>query len=323
MKKKTPPVTYTHVEGAARKAPRPPRRKKGTGKRALVFLATLLLCLFLFGLLGFFLLRDQLFPPADSSSGEETASSHQQAAPSPMNLLIIQTADKDGLPRFWLTRFLADPGSITVTALPAETMVESAGRQDRLSGYLSYGGVSSASQAVADLCGVTVDRTVRLSPEQLEGVIDQFGGVIYTVPRRLEEYDAEGNLTVSLAAGRQSLTGAHLRQLFAYRGWEEGRGRQIAVQREIAASFFNQCLTAYNLGQAESNFLYLVNHSETNLSRADFDVWLPWYQKMADTSPAGVKRAEGSYSDAGDQTVFIMTETQRALLGGAYGSEKP
>ncbi|MCI8360603.1 MAG: LCP family protein [Clostridiales bacterium] len=323
MKKKAPPVTYTHVDGAARTASKPPRRKKGTGKRALVFLATLLLCLLLFGLIGFFLLRDQLFPPADPSAGDTAAVSEQQSVPAPMNLLIIQTADKDGLPRFWLTRFLADPGSVTITALPAETMVESAGRQDRLSGYLSYGGVSSASQAVADLCGVTVDRTVRMSPEQLEGVIDQFGGVIYTVPRRLEEYDAEGNLTVSLSAGRQSLTGAHLRQLFAYRGWEEGRGRQIAVQQEAAASFFNQCLTAYNLGQAESNFLYLVNHSETNLSRADFDAWLPWYQKMAGTSPAGVMRAEGTYDNSGSRTVFTMTETQRALLGGAYGNESP
>lgn len=322
MKKKNPPVTYTHVDGPERAPQKPPRRKKGTGKRVLVFLVTLVLCLALFGLIGFLLLQDQLFPAADSSSGEAAVTSQQQAVPAPMNLLVMQTADRDQVPRFWLIRFQADPGSITVTALPAEVMIESAGRRDRLSGYLSYGGVSAASQAVTDLCGIAVDRTVRISPEQLEGIVDQFGGVIYTVPQRLEEYDADGNLIVSLSAGRQSLTGAYVRQLFTYSGWEEGRSREISVQQETMASFLNQSLTVYNLGQAENNFLYLVNHSETNLSRADFDTWLPWYQKMAGTSPAGVKRAEGTYGESEGRPIFTMTENQRSVLGKTYTDQK-
>lgn len=322
MKKKKRPVTYSHVDGPEQAAREPARRKQGTGRRVMIFLVTLVLCLVLFGLIGFFLLRDQIFPAAGSSSGESPVTSQQQDIPQPMNLLIIQTADQDGFPRFWLTRFQADPGSITVTALPAEAMIESSGRQDRLSGYLSYGGVSAASQAVTDLCGITVDRTIRISPEQLEGIVDQFGGVIYTVPQQLEEYDADGNLIVSLSAGRQSLTGAYVRQLFTYSGWEEGRARQISVQQEAMASFLNQSLTVYNLGQAENNFLYLVNHSETNLSRADFDTWLPWWQKMAGTSPAGVKRAEGTYGEAEGQLTFVMTENQRALLGKAYMDDK-
>ena len=321
MKKKRPAVSVTHVEDGRRTPVPPPKRgKKGTGNRVLVFFITLLLCLVLFGLLGFFLLRDQLLAP-DGATSAPVTTSQGTSAPAPYNLLVIGSADKDAGDCFWLIRFQGSPASLTVTALPAETMIESDGRRDRLSGYLSYGGVSAASQAAGTLCGISVDRTLRLTAEQLEGVVDKYGGLIYTVPQRLEQYDAGGNLTVSLSAGRQSLTGAQVRQLLLYTGWDDGRSRQIAVQQEAMAAFLNQSLSSYNLGQAETNFLYLVNHSETTLSRADFDTWLPWFQKMSGTSPAGAKKAEGDYAEADGQPIFTMTDSQRAALGKAFGAK--
>ena len=75
MKKKRPAVSVTHVEDGRRTPVPPPKRgKKGTGKRVLVFFITLLLCLVLFGLLGFFLLRDQLLAPDGATSAPVTTS---------------------------------------------------------------------------------------------------------------------------------------------------------------------------------------------------------------------------------------------------------
>ncbi|HIZ83658.1 MAG TPA: LCP family protein [Firmicutes bacterium] len=315
MKEKRTSAPYAHQAAGRRKA----RRKKGTGKHVLIFFVTLVLCLALFGLLGFFLLRDQLFPAENTSSGPAAAASQTQA-PAPFNLLVVQPADGDTAPRFWMIRFQADPASIAVTALPAETMVESGGRRDRLSGFFAYGGMEAVSRAVADLGGVSVDRTAYVTPDQLEGIVNQFGGLIYAVPQDLEQYDAEGNLQVRLPGGRQSLTGDQVRQLFLYSQWDGGREREIAVQQEAVAAFCNQCMTTGSLRQAEDHFLYFVNHSETTLSRADYDTWLPFFQKMAGSSPAGVRQAQGSYGEENGQETFIMSDSQRAEWGRSFGA---
>lgn len=320
MKDKGRKVAYTHD----RQTPpshmaRSRRGKKGTGRRILLFLVTLVLCLALFCTAGFFLLRNHLFMDSDTASDSSVAV-RTADVPAAFNCLIIQTADGDTASRFWLTRFVADPGSITVTALPAETMIDSAGRRDSLDGFLAYGGVAAVSQAVNSLLSISVDHTVRISPAQLESIVDQLGGVVYTVPRQLEEYDAQGNLIVALSPGRQSLTGAYIRQLFTYSGWEEGRSRQLTVQQEVLAAFLNQLFSSYNMGQAEANFLYLVNNSETTFSRANFDQWLPWFQKMAGSSPSAVKRAEGSFVVENGASVFLMDQTQRNSLGQAFGA---
>ena len=296
------------------------KKAKGIGRRVLLFFTTLILCLALFCTGGYFLLRSQFLDTGADASSAPVNTSSRIDAPAPFNCLIVQTAEPEAMPRFWLVRFVADPGSVTVTALPAETMIESAGRQDRLYGFLKYGGVSTAGQAVADLLDISVDRTLQLTTGQMESVVDQFGGVVYTIPHRLEEYSASGDLLVALSAGRQNLTGAYVRQLLDYSLWEDGRARQISVQQEIVAALINQFLTPYSLGQAETRFLYLVNHSETNLSRADFDAWLPWFQNMAGSSPASVKRAEGSFSQVEGAAVFIMDEEQRHMLGQAFSA---
>lgn len=316
MKEKRTSAPYAHQAPGRKKA----RRKKGTGGHVLIFFVTLVLCLVLFGLLGFFLLRDQLFPGEDISSDTAAATSRTDA-PEPFNLLVVQSADEDNLPRFWMLRFQADPASVAVSALPAETMVESDGRRDRLSGFLAYGGLEAVSRAVADLGGVPVDRTAYVTPDQLEGIVDQFGGLIYAVPQDLEQYDAEGNLQVRLPGGRQSLTGDQVRQLFLYNQWDGGRERQTAVQQEAVAAFCNQCLSAASLRQAEDNYLYFANHSETTLSRADFDTWLPWFQKMAGASPAGARQAQGSYGEENGQETFIMSDSQRAEWGRSFGAD--
>ena len=86
------------------------------------------------------------------------------------------------------------------------------------------------------------------------------------------------------------------------------------------AAFCNQCMTTGSLRQAEDHFLYFVNHSETTLSRADYDTWLPFFQKMAGSSPAGVRQAQGSYGEENGQETFIMSDSQRAEWGRSFGA---
>lgn len=107
-----------------------------------------------------------------------------------------------------VTRLDFENNRITGISIPRDTVIAVSGYQrHKINAYHAIGGKPLAQQAVQELLGISIDRTVVLNFKAFQEMVDLVGGVELFVPKRMKYTDRRGGLFIDLEPGRQRLNG--------------------------------------------------------------------------------------------------------------------
>ena len=210
-----------------------------------------------------------------SSAKETTAQKAQEVKPvlpkisGKANFLVAVTSDDgNSVDGFVIIHADMDKQKFAVCSLPAQTVTNVSGHQDTLFGQMNYGGMSQTVSAVNQLCGIQIDRYVKISEKNFKSAVKTLDGLVFTVDRDITYKSGDDNVYV--AGGKQTMTGDMIVDLMNYSGWTEGRQKQFDIQAKLAAAMLDQYINKENVLKGEKLFKELINMTDSNISITDF-----------------------------------------------------
>ena len=160
---------------------------------------------------------------------------------------------------------------VFVLQLPRDTYANYTEKSYRkLNGAVAeLGGMDRFAEFLSRSLGVSIDRTIHLSPSAFRTVVDTLGGVEIELPYDLNYDDPAQGLSIHLKAGTQTLDGAKAEQFVRYRsGYAKGDLDRIDAQKLFLSALFRKVST---LGVLEVASLAMKMRGEvdTDLDASD------------------------------------------------------
>ncbi len=118
--------------------------------------------------------------------------------------------------------------------------------------------------------GLKVDYYAFISLGGFAGIIDEIGGVTFTIPENMYFKDVNDKVLVNLQKGTKKLSGNEALQLMRYNGYADGDEKRRSVQREFLLTAFDNILKIENIDIAPGIFDKLVKYTNTNFTATDF-----------------------------------------------------
>lgn len=258
------------------------RKRKSQLPVALVYFATMLLFLAVFGLIASFLVNrlNELNQP-------------EEAAPVPVtpsfNTLYARVNSKNVLADMSIVRISPEKNSVTV--IPLSSFIKSDDGAAFREVY-NESGIKGLKTSVESTLDITVDNYVTLSNSAFEQVVDLLGGVIYTPSEELyylSENDADD---ISLRQGQTvSLVGRQVRLLFQYPVFSEGKSGNlefmgVALDSIIKSTFKQASITANNL---DNMYNIITENSDTDLDKNAYKTQKAYIKDMLATNAVNCK----------------------------------
>ena len=107
--------------------------------------------------------------------------------------------------------------------------------------YAEFGGMEGLSDFLSAALGITIDRTLHLSPSAFRAIVDAIGGVEIDLPRDLDYEDPAQGLKIHLKAGKQTLDGEAAEQFVRYReGYAQGDLDRLDAQKLFLSALFSK-----------------------------------------------------------------------------------
>ncbi|HCC34844.1 MAG TPA: hypothetical protein DEQ02_04130 [Ruminococcaceae bacterium] len=275
-----------------------------------LFTVTFIVSVLVFGLVAavYFLSAGQ---GGESSDSTHAGAPEAKTADSMNILLIIKPEEEDRRKDLYiLTRYDFKDKTVPVISLPRNSVCAVGGVSRTLTEHFDYGGLVQLKTAVQALYKTSVHRTMEMSAETFENIIDKFGGLAFDVPK-----DAEldgGDSLVNIETGYQTLTGVMAGQLML---WAANDPQDLMPARLISA-FHNQYLSAETLQNAQSLYEYVSGQTKTDFSYADLVRILPDMELIAPfESPSEAMPVSGNEQSGG----FSPDETMLAAVQNRFG----
>ncbi|WP_096202412.1 LCP family glycopolymer transferase [Bacillus sp. FJAT-45350] len=132
-----------------------------------------------------------------------------------ISILFLGVDDRDGelvgrTDAMLLTTFNKGEGTIKLTSIPRDALVEIPGRRnpDKINHAHAFGGTDLAIETVENLFDIPVDYFVKLNFMAFIEIVDALGGIEVDVPFTFSEMDSNDNQgAITLYEGRQLLSG--------------------------------------------------------------------------------------------------------------------
>ena len=237
----------------------------------------------------------------NTAEGTSYLPSNQEA----LNLLVV-IEPKEGSQRVYaLLRFDPARGQVPVAVLPAGTLLGAEGRMATLDSGYAYAGIRRAAVQIGEALGISVDRYLKLEISDTVELVDQLGGVLYRVKKRMV-FDSPGAQTV-LEPGPRQLSGGLFGEVLSYRfpGGELERSNALG---SLIASLINGHSGLLLTAEADLIFQSLVNMAETDISALDYQERKPAARFMVRLSPDGAFPVTLSGSGESTFGTFSLSE---------------
>lgn len=234
-------------------------------KNVLIFFASLLISLLVFGSIFFFFLhRIQKSRQTDSLQEDVPyLRQYQPTSQENLSLLLIGCKKAESLPGYLvLFHYDAPQGILTAMFLPAETLVTSEARRDTLAGHYEYAGIKGCVRAVGALLGQEPERYLRLQKKGISNLCDYFGGADYDLK---EDVVIDGQ---TILKGAQRMDG---RRIAGFLFEPDSSGRtDLERQAEFTYRVLQNGLNAEAAEEYGELASVLFYNAETNLNQYDF-----------------------------------------------------
>lgn len=108
--------------------------------------------------------------------------------------------------------------AVYALSIPRDTRAEIPGHQTfKINAAYSWGGLSTAKQALENLLGITIDRVVLVNLEGFKRIVDLLGGVEVDVEKDMHYVDRKQGLYIHLKKGYRLLDGEKAMQYVRFR----------------------------------------------------------------------------------------------------------
>jgi len=135
--------------------------------------------------------------------------------------------------------------------------------------YAELGGMAGLSDFLSSALGISIDRTLHLSPSAFRTIVDAIGGVEIDLPRNLDYEDPAQGLSIHLKAGKQTLDGTQAEQFVRYRsGYAQGDLDRLDAQKLFLSALFHR-LSRLGVTEGASLAMRMRAEVDSNLDAGD------------------------------------------------------
>lgn len=154
----------------------------------------------------------------------------------------------------------------SLISIPRDTLVNINGKNWKINATYALGGMDLVCDTVSEMLAVPVDFYVSVDLSAMEAIIDEVGGVWFTVPSGMQYEDPTQDLYINIAPGYQLLDGETavkmLRCRSAYSSQDVGRSE---TQRAFLVAMVKQTISLSNVDKVTSLINILNEYVDSNM----------------------------------------------------------
>lgn len=254
------------------------KQKKSQVPVALVYFATLMLFIAVFGLIASFII-DKLNEMNNPQPVNNTTSADS------FNLLYAHVNNKNVLAEMAVIRVSPDKNKVVL--LPVSSYIKNDGSDNTFREVYEDGGIVKLKSAVENTFDFKVDNYVTVSNKAYERLIDMIGGIIYT-PKEDLYYIAKNDADdISIRSGQAiSLVGRQIRLISQYPVFESGKEGNLEFMGEALAQLVTSALrqTSITKNNLDNMYNIITENSDTDWDKNSFKIHKTYIKKMLDTN---------------------------------------
>lgn len=254
------------------------KQKKSQVPVALVYFATLMLFIAVFGLIASFII-DKLNEMNNPQPVNNTTSADS------FNLLYAHVNNKNVLAEMAVIRVSPDKNKVVL--LPVSSYIKNNGSDNTFREVYEDGGIVKLKSAVENTFDFKVDNYVTVSNKAYERLIDMIGGIIYT-PKEDLYYIAKNDADdISIRSGQAiSLVGRQIRLISQYPVFESGKEGNLEFMGEALSQLVTSALrqTSITKNNLDNMYNIITENSDTDWDKNAFKIHKTYIKKMLDTN---------------------------------------
>lgn len=283
------------------------KKRKSQLPVALVYFATMLLFLAVFGLIASFVVNriDELNQPKEA----------EPVAPDPTyNMLYARVNSKNVMVDMSIVRIVPENNSVTV--IPFTSFIKADNGETFRSIY-NNGGIEKTISNLEETLDIKISNYVTISNEAFEKIADLLGGVIYTPAEDLYYLSKNDADDISFRKGQTvTLSGRQIRLMFQYPVFSNGKAGNLefmgtAMNSLIRSTFKQTSITLTNL---DNMYNITTENSDTDLDKNQYKEQKKYIKKMLDTNAINCKMLLPSGTWTNDQ--LKLSEDFKSQLKG-------
>lgn len=154
----------------------------------------------------------------------------------------------------------------SLTSIPRDTLVTLNGKEYKINALYAYYGLEGICEAISDTLCIPVDYYVAVDLQAFVKIVDEVGGIWFTVPQDMQYSDPTQDLYIDLKEGYQLLNGEDAMKLMRFRsGYADQDLGRVKVQRSFLVAMVKQTITVQNVSKVTSLIQILRQYVETNM----------------------------------------------------------
>ena len=158
----------------------------------------------------------------------------------------------------------------SLLSIPRDTLVVVNGTQKKINAAYASGGMELVVQTVEELLAVPVDYYVSVDLQAFVKIVDEVGGVWFTVPQDMQYSDPTQDLYIDLKAGYQLLDGENALDLVRFRsGYANQDIGRSQTQRDFLTTLIKQSITLSNASKVTSLIEILNRYVDSDMPLKD------------------------------------------------------
>lgn len=154
----------------------------------------------------------------------------------------------------------------SLISIPRDTLVNVSGKDYKINAVYAYHGIDGVCSAVSATLAIPVDFYVAVDLEAFSAIVDEIGGVWYTVPQDMDYDDPTQNLHIHLKEGYQLLDGKNALDLMRFRkGYSNQDLGRVQTQRSFLVAMVKQTISLSNVTKVTSLINILNKYVDSNM----------------------------------------------------------
>lgn len=264
---------------------------------------------------------------SDEKSKEEmTLTEKLVTAPARTNFLIVGVDGNESLTdTIMVGSFESATNNITLVSIPRDTYVNYKGSHIKINsvnGYAGGGeeGIQSLQEELEELLNISISYYVKVNLEAFRSIVDDIGGVVYTVPEGGLYYtDPAQDLYINLKGGTQRLNGSDAEGLVRFRkGYAQQDLKRMEVQQDFFKEFIKQLLEKETIvANLDDLIIDFIKYVDTNFKVVDIPKYISCI-KSIDADKIKTTTLPGYPQMIDGISYYICDKKETSLLSKEY-----
>lgn len=237
--------------------------KRKNGQIAVPFLVTIFIGLIIIGGMAYGVYRYLgLDNKKEAAELTPAAVTEVTEADSHTVLLILDVPEKNCPPTFILMRSMPVKKQVMFIGIPSNTIYLVNDQQQSILGNYTSGGGSSASDFIASVFDIKVDRYIKFDAEAFKKICDICGGVTYPVNADIAGFKKDGS--------SQYINSDQIITFLTYRLFQGGEAERAFTAASVLSSMVNQADGIRLADNLDHSFETVINMVDSNVTSEDY-----------------------------------------------------